>query len=182
MDGLCRAVAAHSFRGMLAGPLILLIWCRLRRIEAELQRVAARWRAGFVERRILNRKNGMRVGGRVGRAVLPLRFGWLLALVPCDAACFAGQIRTVLGEPEMVALLAASPRARRVLAPLCRMLGVEAGVLTPGAVVPVPVVSGAGAVVVKRVRAVRPPVDFGRIPLPRGVLVAARRQGFGKRV
>ncbi len=35
-------------------------------------------------------------------------------------------------------------------------------------------------VVKKRVRKPRPPVQIGRIPLPRGVLSWARRQGFGK--
>ncbi len=50
-------------------------------------------------------------------------------MVPCEAACFAGQLRTVLAEPEMVALLEASPQARRALAPLCRMLGIEASVI-----------------------------------------------------
>jgi hypothetical protein len=35
-------------------------------------------------------------------------------------------------------------------------------------------------VVKVRVRTKRPPVDWGRIPLPRGVLSAARRQGFGR--
>ena len=32
----------------------------------------------------------------------------------------------------------------------------------------------------KRVARVRTPVDWGRMPLPRGVLAAARRQGYGK--
>jgi len=31
-----------------------------------------------------------------------------------------------------------------------------------------------------RVRKPRVPIDWGRIPLPRGVLAAAKRQGFGK--
>ena len=73
--------------------------------------------------------------GRTAGARLPVGFGWLLALVPQEAAGFAGQVRTLLAEPEMVALLAASPQARRVLKPLCRMLGVEASLLEPAAVV-----------------------------------------------
>ena len=71
---------------------------------------------------------GLREG--VGRPVgLPLRFGWLLQLVPYEAANFASQLRAVLAEPEMVALLAASPQAERALRPLCRMLRIEAAVL-----------------------------------------------------
>jgi hypothetical protein len=79
----------------------------------------------------------------------------------------------------MVALLVAAPQAARILRPLCRMLAVETSLLRPGvdgAVVPDEVVE----VVRVRVRKPRVAIDFGRIPLPRGVLAAARRQGFGK--
>jgi len=45
----------------------------------------------------------------------------------------------------------------------------------------VEIVPEVSAPVVKvRVRRARVPVDWGRIPWPRGVLSAARRQGFGK--
>jgi hypothetical protein len=179
IDGLCKAVAARSFRGMLAGALIILIWSRIRKIEVLFQAVAKRVLAGVADRKSFGRKVGARVGLPLAGRGLPLRFGWLLQLVPHEAGCFASQIETVLGEAEMVAVLSASPRARRVLAPLCRMLGIAPGVLTPGAVL-APVVLAVEAVV-KRVRVARAPIDFGRIPLPRGVLAAARRQGFGKR-
>jgi len=77
----------------------------------------------------------------------------------------------------MVALLRAAPQAVRVLTPLCRMLAVETSLLRPRAE------AGAAAaeiapVKAKRVRAKRPPVDFGRIPIPRGVMAAVRRRGF----
>jgi hypothetical protein len=62
---------------------------------------------------------------------LPRHFGWLLALVPCDAANLGSQLRHTLTDPEMVALLAASAQARRILAPVCRMLAIEKEVLTP---------------------------------------------------
>jgi len=53
--------------------------------------------------------------------------------VPHQAAGFASQLRHMLGEPEMIALLQASAQARRVLTPLCRMLGIEAELLqAPG--------------------------------------------------
>ena len=57
-----------------------------------------------------------------------------MPLVPGEAACFAGQIRGLLAEPEMAGLIAASPQARRVLGPLCRMLGIEASEWAPGVV------------------------------------------------
>jgi hypothetical protein len=90
------------------------------------------------------------------------------------AAGFASQLRVVLEDPEMKALLASVPQARRVLAPLCRMLALEPAVL--GVVAPVEV---DGAAVVKKARVRVKPEPF-RIALPRGVLSAARREGFGK--
>jgi hypothetical protein len=63
---------------------------------------------------------------------LPRRFGWLCPLVPGEAACFAGQMRVLLAEPEMQTLLAACPQAVRVLRPLCVMLGIERMDHVPG--------------------------------------------------
>ncbi len=86
----------------------------------------------------------------------------------------------------MVALLVAAPQAGRILRPLCRMLAVESSVLRPQRERVTVVVEAEAAEgiceegVRKRVRRVRQPVDWGRIPLPKGVLAEARRQGFGK--
>jgi hypothetical protein len=79
----------------------------------------------------------------------------------------------------MVALLEASQQTRRILLPICRMLAVEASLLRPRAAAADPAVPGA----VGRVRGltrvqVREVVEPERIPLPRGVLAAARQQGF----
>ncbi len=54
---------------------------------------------------------------------LPYKFAWLVRLVP-EAASYGSQLRHLLSEPEMAALLAASPQARRLLSPLCHMLAV----------------------------------------------------------
>jgi len=81
-----------------------------------------------------------------------------------------------------VALLLAAPQAARILRPVCRMLAVEAQLLRPrpeGEVAEI-VAAEAVRVVKARVRKPRVAVDWGRIPLPKGVLAAARRQGFGK--
>jgi len=59
---------------------------------------------------------------------------------------------------------------------VCRMLAIETSLLRPGVVEPEPVVR----VRKPRVRKPRVPIGWGRIPLPRGVLSAARRQGFGR--
>ena len=56
--------------------------------------------------------------------VLPRRFGWLVHLVGYQAAGRGSQLAHLLADPEMVALVRDVPQARRILAPLCRMLGV----------------------------------------------------------
>lgn len=49
----------------------------------------------------------------------------MCGLVPYKAAALGNQLEFLLGDPEMVALLAASPRLGKTLRPLCRMLGFE---------------------------------------------------------
>jgi hypothetical protein len=113
--------------------------------------------------------------------VWPFRFGWLVRAAAYRAAVHGAQLQEILGRPEMAELLIAAPQARRILGPVCRMLAVEASLLRPR---PEGVAEIAVAEVIPktraRVRCARVPVDFGRIPLPKGVLAAARRQGFAK--
>jgi hypothetical protein len=114
-----------------------------------------------------------------------MKFGWLVWLVGWQAAGYGSQLRTVLETPEMVALLEASPQAGRMLRPICRMLAVETSLLRLPArvrrlVVDVAMddaVVGSAGVARKQDRKI---VEPWRIPLPRGVLAAARRQGYGK--
>ena len=155
------------------------------RIERLEQRLAAGqlWR---VAARVVVRKA---VSGEVPVVVLeqvrveriwPCRFGWLIRQMGpmgYNGVAFGSQLRAVLERPEVVALLVEAPQIGRILLPVCRMLGVESSVLRPGVVRPVRVIVPKVAVVRKRVRKV---VDWGRIPLPRGVLAAAKRHGFGK--
>ena len=56
--------------------------------------------------------------------VLPRRFGWLVHLVGYQAAGRGSQLAYLLADPQMVALVRDVPQAQRILAPLCRMLGV----------------------------------------------------------
>jgi hypothetical protein len=164
------------------GPMIILVWTRVRRVEAAflalLERVrSGRYRGGWVRVSDPGEDNAARARVRIAaqsRRRLPVRFGWLIGMMPYEAAGYGSQLRTILEEPEMAALLGDVAQARRILGPVCRMLGVE----IPGVRPEVPKVSAISTKApVTRVRTV---VDFGRIPLPRGVLAAARRQGYGK--
>jgi len=55
---------------------------------------------------------------------LPGNVGWLTGLSPA-AAAGASQLRHLLTDPEVLALLRASPALVQLLRPLCRMLGVD---------------------------------------------------------
>jgi hypothetical protein len=88
-----------------------------------------------------------------------------------DAACVGLQLQAVLAAPEMTELLAVSPQAGRILRPLCRALALELPATSPRACEHTR----------PRMRKPRVTPEPFRIPLPRSVLTAARRQGFGKR-
>ncbi len=180
--GLCQAVAASVAFGLMTSAMIVLVWARVRKAEglflALLARVAAgRWRGGWVRAGVPrgSRDDGV---GTAGGARLPTRFGWLMAKMPFVAAGYGSQLQALLDEPAMAALVAETAQARRILGPVCRMLGV----VIPGCTAPLPPALLPPAPKAMRVRPKRARValDFGRIPLPRGVLTAARRQGFGK--
>jgi len=160
LDGLCRAVAARIAPGIagwaMQAVMIRLVWIRVRRAEQRITVLLARFRAGKLpvvrrtgERgaavasptRLLPRGSTAKLP-RGSTAKLPRGFAWLLPMVPSEAACFAGQLRVMLGEAEMVGLLAASAQARRVLAPVCRMLGIDAELLQPPPPLPLPVARG----------------------------------------
>jgi hypothetical protein len=70
----------------------------------------------------------------------PRKFGWLIPLMQHEAGPYANYLRALLAEPEMQALLAATPQAARILAPACRMLGIEKEALIPAppSLAPVP--------------------------------------------
>jgi len=55
---------------------------------------------------------------------LPGNAGWLAGM-SCSVGCSASQLRHLLTDPEMLALLRASPAVLQLLRPLFRMLGVD---------------------------------------------------------
>jgi hypothetical protein len=113
------AVAVVAAREQTLTALLVAVWGRI-----------VLWRAG---KRPLAWVYRGRVAGTsaVPRVrVLPGVPGWLLVAVR-DAAPFGNRLEEMLTEAECAAFLAAVPQARRLLAPLCRMLGV--GVKAPRA-------------------------------------------------
>ena len=136
IEALCASVAASHARG-LAGPVIVLIWGRLRRMAARFAAAAIPAVSRRASRPARSRPAECspalsRPRARDARPRLPGGFGWLIRLSPA-AACHGGQLERLLADPEMAALLAATPRMGRLLRPLCRMLAVEPppGLLAP---------------------------------------------------
>ena len=178
-------VGGWHLRGLLSHVVMMLLYRRLGEISGKIEWLVARFQAGRLwrcaHRARADKSGAVEAGGplRAGVArIWPGQFAWLVRVAGYQAAGYGSQLRHILEQPEMVEFLKASPQAARILRPVCRMLAIETALLQPGLVVEVtePKVKAPRV----RVRKKRVPIDWGRIPLPRGVLTAARRQGFGK--
>ncbi len=120
-----RVVAAQIARRRLAGPLIVLICSRLRRIAGRLADIAARLQAGRLRRRAASRRRPAQQPTRPCRKPpLPQGFAWLVRLVQ-ETAGGASQLRHLLAQPEMADFIAAAPQSARPLRSLCWMLGIR---------------------------------------------------------
>ena len=124
------AVAVVAAREQTLTALLVAVWGRIGRISTRLDRLIMLWRAGMLPKARVYRG---RVAGTSAVArvrVLPSVPGWLLVAVR-EAAPFGNRLEAMLSEEECAAFLTAVPQARRLLGPLCRMLGV--GVKAPRA-------------------------------------------------
>jgi hypothetical protein len=122
------AIAVVAARERTLTVLLVAVWGRIGRISARLERLIALWRAGKLPkaRRWLGRVPGTQA--RKPASKFPATPAWLLVAVR-DAAPFGAGLDSILSEAECAAFLEAVPQARRLLKPLCRMLGV--GVKAP---------------------------------------------------
>ena len=169
-----RGVLAALGVWRLEALLAVVVYRRIGRAMGRMARILVRFRTGRL--RCVARRGpvpGRRVRAASAGLALPRRFGWLVQAGGHQAACFGLQLQAVLNTPEMSELLAASAQARRILRPICRSLAVE----LPGA--SRAVATNQAETTRRRTRPRAEPVPF-RISLPRGVIAAARREGFGK--
>jgi hypothetical protein len=140
ISALHAAVAARIKCPPVTAEIIVFVCARLKRIAREFERLAARIRAGtYVARSPVTRRAGG-AGSRRGASIVMLHYnlglppwapGWLHRIAPGDAGGAACALRNLLSDPEMAAVIAAVPRMRRILNPLCFMLKMEAGLLRP---------------------------------------------------
>ena len=144
----------------------LLVHRRIGATFARIEKLLSRFRAGRLWTRT-RRVQVRQTGAKAGRgSALPRRFGWLVIAGGHQAAGFGAQLQTVLSTTEMVALLAASAQARRILRPVCRALAVTLPWTVTPPRPPKP----------RKPRAPCPKPEPFKIPLPRGVLTWARRE------
>jgi hypothetical protein len=130
IDGLCKAIGADAHKRRMEGALAWAIWNRVRVLGARLIALADRARAGRLPVRTGPRPAA---GPRAPKsaqaqctaaASLPRDFGWIRRLLP-ETAQYAGVLRYLLRDPEVAALVEKAPAAKRILRPLCHLLGVR---------------------------------------------------------
>ena len=151
LEGLYAAVAACYRNVGWTYAMIHLVCNRIRRVELRVLKLLALFLAGRLPPETAPvarvRPKREREAGAAAPLRIPRGYGWLIRMVPYVAAGYAGQLRLALADPQMMALLAASPKARRALAPVCRMLMMEPEVLDAQACLdeaPLPETSGDG--------------------------------------
>ena len=127
VQALRAAIAAHAARDRATVAVAWLVWPYLNRLAQRFAALAARVQAGKVA--VAPRATRPRAAPETPRSRppgLPQGFAWLARLAP-SILPLRSQVCHLLGDPELAALLAVAPGAGRILRPLCRMLGIEAG-------------------------------------------------------
>ena len=121
--------------------LIVPLCTRLRRAARRFERLMARLAAGTP---LKPHPSGAPTSASPGaptsasprpggphQTVLPTGRGWLIRVLGYEAAGYASQLQALLAEPAAAELLAATPKAGRILRPLSRMLAIGAFTLRP---------------------------------------------------
>ena len=120
LDWLCAAIAARRAGGVLTVPLFFLLWKRVRHTAVKAIKLAAGIAAGVPPPITRPRKTLRPPRPPILR--LPRQFAWIVKVVPGTAA-YGIQLQYLLAQPELAPLVA-DARFRRMINPLCRMLGV----------------------------------------------------------
>jgi len=106
------------------GPLLILVWNRLSRLRRRFAALAGKFHAGTLPAPRTPRRRARPTTERPP-SQLPRKPGWLGRLLP-EPWWLGGcrdPLRRLLKDPELLALLAATPQAGRLLRPLYCLLG-----------------------------------------------------------
>ncbi|MBV8399597.1 MAG: hypothetical protein JOZ17_12775, partial [Acetobacteraceae bacterium] len=124
---LCGVIGEQGRSDRASVPFLNLTCLRLRRLCTRLTRLIAAFREGrLAPARVRTRRETPPRPPRKEQLRLPSKFGWLLRF-GWQAAGSRSQFEHWLEDPEVQALVAASPQARRILRALCRMFGIPLG-------------------------------------------------------
>jgi hypothetical protein len=100
----------------------------VQRLGRRFAALVARWQAGTlpVPGVVRKRPAAARASQPRPKAPIPKRLGWLHKVFPDSAPMFGGNLSDLLhGDPNMMALAAATPLAGRLLRPMCWALGMK---------------------------------------------------------
>lgn len=123
-------LAHYGHQRRVPGPLLVLVWNRIRAIQAQVAGIIARIEAG-TQRRYPNRRRPQTPTARHRPRtppVLPLAPLWLVRLVQ-ETVRSRSLLQDWMAEPVVAAMIENTPQLRRALRPLCRML--DAPLATP---------------------------------------------------
>jgi hypothetical protein len=123
---LLALIAKHGHMRRVSGPLVVMVWQRVRAIATQVAAVMARMQAGTLRRYPHRRSPAPSAAPRrpATPSALPEGDAWLVGLIQ-ETAVSAVHLRLLLADPDLPALLQTAPQLRRALRPLCRMLGVK---------------------------------------------------------
>jgi hypothetical protein len=125
VEVLLGLIAKHGHIRRVPGPLVVLVWQRVRCIATQVAALLARIQAGTLRRYPHRRRpTPQSTRRRPPESPLPQGDAWLIALIQ-ETAVSAAHLRQLLAHPDLPAQLQAAPQLRRALRPLCRMLGVR---------------------------------------------------------
>jgi hypothetical protein len=105
-----------------------LIYGRVDRIRMRFNALVAKWRDGALpppRRRASPAREALPEPRPRAPWPFPRNPAWLCGVVPQHVAVWAGWLRRLMDEPEMIKLVREVPRVARLLRPLFRMLGRE---------------------------------------------------------
>jgi hypothetical protein len=138
LKDLIKAIASFAPRGNNLPPFVVFLWRRLLRLEGRFQRLYAHWKNGTLPKPRAPRPARTREPAAAAPFRYPTNRAWLVGRHGFVIAGYASQFRHWLTNPEIIEFLAAAPQARRILSPLCRMLGATLPPLPAPAPAPAP--------------------------------------------
>jgi len=120
---------------------LVYVYGRITRIGRRFQRLYARWKNGALPKPETRTPRTAPLSPaprptllRSGMPIVPLPTGrmWLIREIQQTAATRSQLQHWLANTPELAEFLAAAPQARRILNPLCHMLGLKLGTFIPG--------------------------------------------------